>query len=77
MSRRCSTRSGATAIDAIATHGILPGDSIERLRASGLFGRVVVTDSHPRAVELASDFRDFLEVEPVAPLLIEHLRDNQ
>ena len=53
-----------------ATHGILPGDSIERIRATGLFGKVVVTDSHPRAVELASDF---LEVESVAPLLAEHL----
>jgi|JI10StandDraft_1071094.scaffolds.fasta_scaffold103246_2 ribose-phosphate pyrophosphokinase len=61
---------GAVAIDAIATHGILPGDSIERIRATGLFGKVVVTDSHPRAVELASDF---LEVESVAPLLAEHL----
>ncbi|MEZ4404142.1 MAG: ribose-phosphate diphosphokinase [Kofleriaceae bacterium] len=62
---------GAVAIDAIATHGIFPGDSLARLEASGLFGRVVVTDSHPRAVALASDF---LEVESVAPLLAEHLR---
>jgi len=71
---RAYREAGAIAIDAVSTHGIFPGDSIERIRASGLFGRVVVTDSHPRAVELASDF---LEVEPVAPLLVEHLRDNQ
>ncbi len=64
---------GAAAIDAIATHGVLPGDSIDRIRATGLFGRVVTTDSHPRAHALASDF---LEVESVAPLLAEHLRDN-
>ena len=64
---------GAIAIDAIATHGVLPGDSAERIRASGLFGTMVVTDSHPRAVELASDF---VQVEPVAPLLVEHLRAN-
>ena len=64
---------GAVSIDAIATHGLLPGDSIARLQATGLFGKVVVTDSHPRAVELASDF---LEVETVAPLLVEHLIAN-
>jgi hypothetical protein len=38
-----------------------------------LFGRLVVTDSHPRARALASDF---LEVETVAPLFVEHLRAN-
>jgi ribose-phosphate pyrophosphokinase len=65
---------GAIAIDAIATHGIFPGDSLARLEGSGLFGRIVVTDSHPRAVELASGF---LEVEPTAALLIEHLIANQ
>ncbi len=64
---------GAIAIDAIATHGLFPGDSLERLRATGLFGRLVVTDSHPRARALASDF---LEVETVAPLFVEHLRAN-
>ncbi|MBZ0233553.1 MAG: ribose-phosphate diphosphokinase [Deltaproteobacteria bacterium] len=65
---------GASAIDAIATHGVLPADSIAKLRATGLFGTVVVTDSHPRAHAQASDF---LEVASVAPLLVEHLRDNQ
>jgi ribose-phosphate pyrophosphokinase len=64
---------GAASIDAIATHGVLPGDSIDKIRATGLFGRVVVTDSHPRANAQASDF---LQVESVAPLLVEHLREN-
>lgn len=61
---------GAAAIDAIATHGVLPGDSLARLRATGLFGRIVTTDSHPRAVSLAGDF---LEVDSIAGLLVEHL----
>jgi len=65
---------GAIGIDAIATHGVLPADSIDKIRATGLFGRVVVTDSHPRAHAQASDF---LEVVSVAPLLVEHLRDNR
>ncbi len=68
------TDAGAASIDAIATHGVLPGDSADRIRDSGLFGRLVVTDSHPRAVALRSDF---VEVEPIAPLLAEHLRDNR
>jgi len=65
---------GAVAIDAIATHGVLPADSLERIRATGLFGQVVVTDSHPRAVALASDF---LQVDSTATLLTEHLISNR
>lgn len=47
---------GATQVAAIATHGVFPGDSLERLHKSGIFSRIVVTDSHPRAVELRSPF---------------------
>ena len=65
---------GAVAIDAIATHGLFPGDSLARLRDSGLFGRIVVTDSHPRAVALADDY---LEVESTARLLTKHLISNR
>ncbi|MCA9675757.1 MAG: ribose-phosphate diphosphokinase [Kofleriaceae bacterium] len=65
---------GAIAIDAVATHGVFPGDSVTRLRDSGLFGRIVVTDSHPRAVALADDF---LEVDSVDQVLIEHLKGNR
>jgi ribose-phosphate pyrophosphokinase len=65
---------GAVAIDAVATHGLFPGDSLAKLRASGLFGRVIVTDSHPRAVALANDF---LHVESTAKLLVEHLISNR
>src|SRR5262245_57573534 len=65
---------GATAIDAIATHGLFPGDSLARIRATGLFGHIVVTDSHPRAVALASDF---LQVDSTQELLTEHLISNR
>lgn len=57
---------GAARVTAMATHGLFPGDALGRLRASGLIDRVVTTDSHPRAVELAGDF---LEVLSVAGLL--------
>ena len=65
---------GATAIDAIATHGLFPGDSLGRIRATGLFGQVATTDSHPRAVALAGDY---LHVSSTAKLLSEHLISNR
>jgi ribose-phosphate pyrophosphokinase len=65
---------GAVTIDAIATHGLFPGASIEKLRSSGLFGSIVTTDSHPRAVALKDDF---LQVASTAALLIEHLKSNR
>lgn len=65
---------GAASIDAIATHGVFPGDSAERILATGLFGSVVVTDSHPRALACK---RPGVTVESIAELLVEHLRSNR
>src|SRR4030095_2000328 len=65
--------SGAASIDAIATPGGLPGDSPARIEQSSLFGALVVTNSHPQAVRLRSPF---LQVESVAALLVDHIRDN-
>lgn len=65
---------GALSIDAIATHGLFPGDSLAKIRASGLLGHVVVTDSHPRAVALADDY---LQVDSTHALLAEHLQSNR
>jgi ribose-phosphate pyrophosphokinase len=67
-------QAGAISIDAIATHGLFPGDSLAKLRASGLFGSIWVTDSHPRAVALRDDF---LHVDSTAQLLAEHLTSNK
>lgn len=63
---------GAADIVAIATHGILPGSALAEIRGSGLFREVWVTDSHPRARELADGF---LRVMPVAGLLGRHLAE--
>jgi ribose-phosphate pyrophosphokinase len=57
---------GATRIAAIATHGLFPGDALDRLQRSGLFASIDVTDSHPRARQLESDF---LRVHSCAALL--------
>ncbi|MBA3396922.1 MAG: ribose-phosphate pyrophosphokinase [Deltaproteobacteria bacterium] len=65
---------GAVAIDAIATHGLFPDDSLAKIRASGLFGTIATTDSHPRAVALRDDY---LQVASIAGLLIEHLKSNR
>jgi len=65
---------GAVRIDALATHGLFPADSLARIQATGLFGQVACTDSHPRAVALAGDY---LQVESIAALLTEHLKSNR
>jgi len=62
---------GAARIFAIATHGLFPGDALEKLEASGLFEKVVVTDSHPRSKALAGG--DFLDVRNVALAFEAHL----
>ena len=58
---------GATGVAAIATHGLLPGDSLKKIEASGLFREIVVCDSHPRARALQSDF---LKVESCVELFL-------
>lgn len=62
---------GATHISAICTHGLFPGDALSRLKSHGALEKIVCTNSHPRAVELASDF---LEVKDVVPLFTDALR---
>jgi ribose-phosphate pyrophosphokinase len=64
---------GAASIDAIATHGVFPGESVAKIAATGLFGTIVVTDSHPRALAQTAP----VQVESVADLLLEHLRSNR
>lgn len=60
---------GAERMIAIATHALLPDGALERIQRSGLFEYVVVTDSHPRARQLESDF---LRVESIAPVFDSH-----
>lgn len=64
---------GARMMAAIATHGVFPGDSLEALQKSGLFTRIICTDTHPRAEKLQSNF---LRVHSVADLLAHHLRNG-
>ena len=67
---RAYMRAGASSLAAIATHGVFPGDALQRLQATGLFTDIACTDSHPRARELAPRG---LKVVSVAPLLLPYL----
>ncbi len=64
---------GASEIVAIATHGVLPGDSLEKIRKSGVFKKLICTDSHPRARKLQGDF---LEVKSISNLLVAYLQST-
>lgn len=67
---RAYLESGALEVHAVATHGLFPGEAFEKIKNSGLIRSLAVTDTHPRALQLAGDF---LYVESVAPLLVCHL----
>jgi len=66
---------GAGRIVAIATHGVFPGDALQRLSESGLFSHIACTDSHVNARRLASG--KLLHVQTVAPMFIPFLRRTQ
>jgi ribose-phosphate pyrophosphokinase len=63
---------GAAGVTALTTHGVLPGDALAVLKESGAVRRVVCTDSHPHARELADG--DFLRVDSIAEVLADALR---
>jgi ribose-phosphate pyrophosphokinase len=56
---------GAARVHAIASHLVLPGDSLDTLTASGLFGSIQGTDSHPSSQRLPSG-----AITSVASLLV-------
>lgn len=64
---------GAKSVDMIATHGPMPGGALERMQKSGNFRQIIVTDTHPRAVQLASLSGGFLRVESVADIIVDQL----
>ena len=62
---RAYREAGAASIAAVATHGVLPGDALQRIRGSGLIEKLVITDSHPRAAAVRGDFVEVVSVAPV------------
>lgn len=70
---RAYIAAGATSVVAVTTHGVFPVDAVDRLRDSATLERIIVTDTHPRAIELASSF---IEVRSVVPVLVDALRHS-
>ncbi len=65
---RAYLAAGATKVHAIASHLVLPGESYEKLRASGVFATVMGTDSHPGCQKLPKE-----DVIAIAPRMVECL----
>ncbi len=61
---------GARSLSVVATHGVFPGNSLEEIQSSGLFNRIIVTDSHPRAVNLNNGF---LRIKSISGVFASHL----
>ena len=60
---------GATQIYVVATHGVFPAGSVERLENSKLIEKIIVTDTHYKAIEAAQK-TDFVEISSISDLLI-------
>ncbi len=60
---------GASDVACVTTHGLFPGGAMNRIRTSGLISRIICTNSHPRAIELAKQADGFLEVRSVSTVL--------
>ncbi len=70
---RIYQEAGAKTVDVISTHGLFPGDALEKLQKSGVIRSIHVTDSHPRALELKGNF---LKVHSAARLLVDALKER-
>jgi ribose-phosphate pyrophosphokinase len=64
---------GAASVTALVTHGVLPGEALKKLQASGHFAALHCTNSHPSAVRQAAAAPGFVQLHSVAPLLSRHL----
>ena len=49
---RAYQEAGAARLFAVATHGVFTGESLDRIADTGLFERVICTDSHPKTRRL-------------------------
>jgi ribose-phosphate pyrophosphokinase len=67
---------GAAAISCVATHGVFPGDSLGVIERSRLVDRIICTNSHPRAVELAGGHAEFLQAYSIAGIFQEILEHS-
>jgi ribose-phosphate pyrophosphokinase len=59
---RAYLAAGASRVHAIASHLVLPGDAIDKIRASGVFTSIMGTDSHPGSRKLPAE--DVVSIAP-------------
>lgn len=59
---------GASKVHAIASHLVLPGEAIEKIRATNVFASIMGTDSHPGSQKLAAEDRASIAARLVACL---------
>jgi ribose-phosphate pyrophosphokinase len=66
---------GASKVYAVATHGVLPDESIYKLKSSGVFDKVFLTNTHPQANALKGmpTLEGFYDVYDVAPILYKYI----
>ncbi|AGP39937.1 ribose-phosphate pyrophosphokinase [Sorangium cellulosum] len=67
---RAYLAAGASKVHAVASHLVLPGDSLEKIRTTGVFTTLLGTDSHPGSQQLADTPG---ALHSVAPLLVRAL----
>ncbi|MEO8036102.1 MAG: ribose-phosphate diphosphokinase [Acidobacteriota bacterium] len=70
---RAYLQAGAGRIAAVATHGVFPGDALQRIAASGLFFAIACTDSHSNAQRVRSEL---LIVRSAAPLFVPFVKQR-
>jgi ribose-phosphate pyrophosphokinase len=61
---------GAKKIYTITTHGLFTDEALDKIRKSGVIEKVIATNTHPNSIAVENDF---LRVESIASLIIDHL----
>lgn len=62
---------GAKEVHVVATHGVLPGNSVAKMADSGKVKTITVTDSHPRAREVMAEICKYVEMDvPIAGFVV-------
>lgn len=69
---RAYKEAGADKIAAITTHGLFCNNALEKIKNSGLFTKVIATDSHPNVLKIKDDF---LQIKPVSGLIAGKLNE--
>ncbi|AKT43604.1 ribose-phosphate diphosphokinase [Chondromyces crocatus] len=68
---RAYRAAGATKVHAVTSHLVLPGESLEKIRASGEITTLIGTDSHPGSQKLASTPGALCSVAPLLARALE------